>query len=132
MVEAVGIALFNEQKEIFLAKRPQGKVLANKWEFPGGKKEQGESIQECILREMQEELCIQVHLKEYLGKEEFHYDYGHIALHLFMGVQDKNTPIILVEHQDAKWLHVDEITNLDIAQLAFPFIPKIKKFLKSC
>jgi len=56
----VAAALVNPQNEVLLAQRPEGKRLAGKWEFPGGKVEEGESPEAALVRELHEELGITV------------------------------------------------------------------------
>lgn len=56
----VAVALINDNDEVLLAQRPQGKRLAGKWEFPGGKVEADESPEEALIRELREELGIEV------------------------------------------------------------------------
>lgn len=131
MIEAAGIVLFDKEGKIFLAQRPKGKPLADKWEFPGGKIEKGESLQECIIREIQEELAVHVDLDRYLGFEDYQYDHGLVRLHLFMGSLSEHESIVLVEHQDATWLHVRDICSLDVPGIVHGFIPKIEEFIKN-
>ena len=53
-------ALVDSDGRILIAKRPQGKQLAGLWEFPGGKLDEGETPEECLIRELNEELGIKV------------------------------------------------------------------------
>jgi len=62
---AVGV-IFDAQQKICIAKRPDGKHLAGLWEFPGGKVEEGESVQQALKRELYEELAITIN-----GSKEF-------------------------------------------------------------
>lgn len=59
-VLVVAVALIDTQQRVLLAQRPQGKAMAGLWEFPGGKVEQGEAPEAALVRELQEELGIQV------------------------------------------------------------------------
>ena len=55
--QTISIAIVqNEQKQLLISRRQQGKHLAGKWEFPGGKVEQGESLESAMLRELKEEV----------------------------------------------------------------------------
>lgn len=53
---AVGIALLNQQNKVLIAKCPEDKPLGLKWEFPGGKVEENETLEACIIREIKENL----------------------------------------------------------------------------
>lgn len=129
-IEAVGIALYDEERRIFVAQRPKGKALEDKWEFPGGKMETGESIEACIIREIQEELCVEAKPTHYLGKRTFVYDYGEVSLHLFMGILDNKENITLMEHQDARWVKANDLSLLDMPEVSIPFQDEIKKILE--
>lgn len=59
VVLVVAAALFNEQGQVLLAKRPEGKKMAGLWEFPGGKIDPGESPEAALVRELYEELRIE-------------------------------------------------------------------------
>lgn len=60
LVLVSAVALINEQSEVLLAQRPEGKSMAGLWEFPGGKVEPGESPEACLVRECVEELGITI------------------------------------------------------------------------
>lgn len=77
---AVGILISKEGK-FLLTSRPEGKVMAGYWEFPGGKLEAGETIEEALRRELQEELGITIG-QAHLWKETEH-DYPHALVRLY-------------------------------------------------
>lgn len=60
IVIVAACALLNEAREVLIAKRPPGRLLAGLWEFPGGKVEAGETPEACLIRELDEELGIRV------------------------------------------------------------------------
>ena len=69
-MKIVGTAIiFNEKNEILIGQRPEGKDLAGLWEFPGGKQEDNETIKECIIREIREELMAKVKERREICKE---------------------------------------------------------------
>ncbi|TIR64810.1 MAG: NUDIX domain-containing protein, partial [Mesorhizobium sp.] len=55
-------ALVDADRRVLLAQRPEGKQLAGLWEFPGGKVEPGETPEECLVRELHEELGIETEI----------------------------------------------------------------------
>lgn len=60
MVLVAAAALIDSDGRVLIAQRPEGKQLAGLWEFPGGKVEPGETPEECLIRELDEELGIRV------------------------------------------------------------------------
>ena len=125
-IEAVGAVLYDEDGKVFMAKRPKGKALADKWEFPGGKIEKGESLEECLHREMAEELDIKVVPRQYIGKQSHLYDYGMVTLHLFACKLDYGQKPTLLEHQDSKWVHLSQVLELDVPEIVHPFMGDIE------
>ena len=74
-----GAILFRGGK-LLIARRPTADNLANKWEFPGGKVEAGETPEACLARELDEELGIEVRVGAFLGESVYHYEHGAIRL----------------------------------------------------
>lgn len=60
----VAAALIDEQGRILLAQRPEGKSMAGLWEFPGGKLEPGELPEQALVRELREELGVEIHVDD--------------------------------------------------------------------
>ncbi len=79
---AVGIVR-NRQGEILIQKRPEEGLLGGLWEFPGGKREEGESIEEACRRELQEELGIEVEISDLFHKLSHAYTHFRITLYAF-------------------------------------------------
>lgn len=92
-----------------------------KWEFPGGKIKNGESPEECLVRELLEELAVTVAVKYQL--EPVTWDYGNfsVTLHPFV-CEIAGGDIILHEHKAIKWLEPAELSSLDWAEADFPVI----------
>lgn len=110
----VGTAIiFNEKNEILIGQRPEGKDLAGLWEFPGGKREDGESIEECIVREIREELDVGLVVGEHLLDVKKEYQHGCFVLSVY------KAKIIDVEnlkanvHQDLKWVKVEDLRKYE-------------------
>ena len=80
MISVVCAIIEDEAGRYLLAKRPEGKCLGGFWEFPGGKLEQGETIEAALIRELQEELGIQTEVFEILEKVEHHNEKSSIRL----------------------------------------------------
>lgn len=128
-INAVGMAILNEDNQILIAQRPSDKLLPDKWEFAGGKIEDGESLEECVVREIKEELNLDVKPIDYVGVESFKYEHALVTLHLFTGKIISKSKLILNEHQKAKWVSVDDLERYDFPSVDLPFIPKLKKLI---
>ncbi len=77
---AVGVLIGTDQR-FLLTSRPAGKVFAGHWEFPGGKVEAGESIEQALRRELQEELGITIGAVQRWREQLFDYPHARVRLH---------------------------------------------------
>jgi 8-oxo-dGTP diphosphatase len=98
---AVGIVI-RENNDYLLANRPVGKPYAGYWEFPGGKVESGETTHQALVRELEEELGIQVHQSLAFGVIEHDYPHAYVRLHLHVVREWSGDPNGL-ENQELKW-----------------------------
>jgi len=89
--------------------------LAGKWEFPGGKIEPGESDEDCIVREIREEMEIQIKTIKKLKSVEHHYPDKSIRLIPFL-CKIVSGNINLTEHEEFRWTKKTEILLLDWAE----------------
>jgi 8-oxo-dGTP diphosphatase len=98
---AVGIVI-RENNDYLLANRPVGKPYAGYWEFPGGKVENGETTHQALVRELEEELGIQVHQSLAFGVIEHDYPHAYVRLHLHI-VRDWSGVPRGLESQVLEW-----------------------------
>ena len=117
---AVSIGLITNNKHILIGKRTTGH-FASLWEFPGGKIELNETSYDALIREMHEELDINVqsaseviHIREKSHKVTFHLQIWQI--HKYTGT------IIANEQQHLQWAPIDQIHNIDIIPTNIPII----------
>lgn len=81
------------------------------WEFPGGKMEPGETPEQALIRELKEELAIDVKVGEFITTVEFDYPKFHLTMHCFFcEILDGN--ITLLEHEAARWLSRGELRDV--------------------
>ena len=80
----VSIALINNENEILLSKRPEKKHLSGFWEFPGGKVEVGETPEKALIREVKEELNIDINNKCIAPLSFSEFDYNNFQLLLLL------------------------------------------------
>lgn len=128
----VAAALVNSQGEVLLAKRPEGKRLAGKWEFAGGKVEEGETPESALARELREELGIEA-LPEDLDNFWFlSHPYPEFSFHLLMPVyicrKWKGTPQPL-EHADLCWARPGDMYKLDMIEADAELVERLRAHL---
>ncbi|WP_319202172.1 (deoxy)nucleoside triphosphate pyrophosphohydrolase [uncultured Ilyobacter sp.] len=123
MIEVTAGIIFKNDK-ILIAKRPYDKKFGGKWELPGGKLEVGESIEDCMKRELKEELNISIKGHEYYISSDHEYDTFKVRIHSFL-IRDYIGEISLIEHEDIHWINPEDYQNYDILAADLPFIKKI-------
>jgi len=79
----IGAAIIYRNGRILITQRPPDGLLGGLWEFPGGKQQAGESLKECVEREIREELAIEIEVKELLARVKHAYSHFKITLHAF-------------------------------------------------
>jgi 8-oxo-dGTP diphosphatase len=111
----IGVAvIWNNQREILIdRRRPEG-ILGGLWEFPGGKIEPGETVEECIKREIWEELGIAIEVGEHLITIDHFYTHLHVTLTVHHCRHLTGVPQPL-ECDEIRWVTLDEID-----QFTFP------------
>ncbi|PGZ94972.1 8-oxo-dGTP diphosphatase MutT [Bacillus pseudomycoides] len=119
-------AVIVENEKILCAQRGLTKSLPLKWEFPGGKIEDGESPQEALKREINEEMHCKVQIGEQIDYTAYEYDFGIVHLKTFYCKLIEGTPV-LTEHVSIKWLRPNELASLDWAPADIPTIEKLSK-----
>ena len=98
---AVGVLIDSEDR-FLLTSRPHGKVYAGYWEFPGGKVEAGESIEQALRRELHEELGITIGAAQAWQIELMDYPHARVRLH-FCKVREWQGPFEMREGQQMAW-----------------------------
>jgi 8-oxo-dGTP diphosphatase len=120
-ITVVALVLVDSQKKMFLAKRPQTK--GGEWEFPGGKKEPNEDLQEALVREIKEELSIQIFIDQELGQQAVIYNNKNYLIHFFLSYY-KGQDIKLTEHEDSAWFSYSDLNSIKVSPGNLEFIKK--------
>lgn len=117
-------AVIVEEGKILCAQRGPTKTLAYKWEFPGGKIDEGETPEEALKREIMEEMECSIEVGNKVEHTVYEYDFGIVHLTTYLCHVIKGNPV-LTEHVDVKWLKPNELSKLDWAPADIPAIEKL-------
>ena len=126
----VAVALIDADGRVLLAKRPEGKSLAGLWEFPGGKVEAGERPELALIRELKEELSIDV-TESCLAPLTFAshaYDDFHLLMPLYV-CRRWNGDVMSREGQQLKWVRAKDLRNYPMPPADKPLIPHLQELL---
>lgn len=124
------VALIDPDGRILLAQRPEGKSMAGLWEFPGGKIESGETPEQALIRELQEELGIDT-WESCLAPLTFashSYEKFHLLMPLFACRKWNGTPESK-EGQALKWVRANQLKEYPMPPADIPLIPILRDWL---
>jgi 8-oxo-dGTP diphosphatase len=117
----VTCAIIERDSLVLAAQRSAAMSLPLKWEFPGGKVDPGESLEECLQRELLEEMGVQVSPCRRLPSHTHHYPTFTVTLYPFVCTIEAGE-IVLHEHAAIAWLPPSRLTELDWAEADLPVI----------
>jgi len=117
----VTCAIIVKDKKILATRRARGLHLEGFWEFPGGKIESGETAEECIIREIREELNVEIRILKSLKPAEHRYPEKSICLIPFLSEITFGT-LLLTDHSEFRWLAADEIDTMNWASADWEII----------
>ena len=106
----VAAAIIVKDNKVFATQRGYGE-FKDGWEFPGGKLEPGESAREALVREIREELDVDIRVGRLLETVEYDYPEFHLTMHCFI-CELLSEEIVLKEHEDARWLKKEELDSV--------------------
>lgn len=118
-------AVITKGDKFFCAQRADKGELAKKWEFPGGKIEKGETKEKALIRELKEELDIDVSVDSFIMTVNHEYNGFNLILHAF-SCSLLSEEIHLKEHLDSKWLSLSDLSVLDWAAADIPVVNKLR------
>jgi len=121
-IEVVAAVIINNNK-ILCVQRGESKYsyISKKYEFPGGRIEEGETKEEAVKREIKEELKMDIFIVSEFITVNYQYPDFYITMYSFL-CSCKNPSLTLMEHIDFKWLNKNELIELDWAAADIPII----------
>jgi len=126
----VACALIDADNRVLLAQRPEGRAMAGLWEFPGGKVEPGETPEAALIRELQEELGINVPARclAPLTFASYSYDDFHLLMPLYISRTWEGEPEPL-EVEALKWVRAARLREYEMPPADLPLIPILQDWL---
>lgn len=121
-------AIILHKNKVFATQRGYG-AFKDGWEFPGGKIEPGETPQEALIREIKEELDIEIDVKDFLETVEYDYPEFHLSMDCFF-CTIKSGEVVLKEHEAAKWLTSEKLDSVEWLPADQGLIRSIQNYMR--
>ena len=123
----VAVGVICRERQIFLTKRLEGTHMAGKWEFPGGKVEDDETVAQALARELKEEVNIDVLACAPLINIEHDYGVKKVLLEVFVVDQFLNEPAAQ-EGQQQQWLDISRLSEVEFPEANLAIVEKVKQY----
>lgn len=110
----VAVGILRQKNKILICQRKKGGRYELKWEFPGGKLEQGETVEACLRREIHEELSLEIHSIERTHTEAAYYEDGgmfNVAYCFVSGFQGEPRNNVF---EQIRWVTLNDLKNMDL------------------
>ena len=128
LVDVTAAVIGGPDGRILVCSRPKGTHMAGKWEFPGGKIEQGETAETCIRREIREELGMEIAVGPVLTVMEHDYGIKYVRVTFFLAVSD-DAPTAK-DGQKFRWIVPEDTESVDFLDADRPVSAEIRKKAK--
>ena len=125
LIRVTAGVIMKNGKVLLCRRRPGSGHLGGKWEFPGGKVEKGEKASDGLIREIKEELGIDIKVLRYFGRTDHHYP--HISIRLLFYLADYVGGLMTrTDHDKTVWVLPGDIAKYDLAPADAVFLPRLQ------
>lgn len=115
--------------KVLLGKRLPSKAQGGLWEFPGGKLEAGETLEECLKREMKEEMNLQIKIERFLMQSMYAYEFAQVRLNVFLASCTQTKIDVLTAHETYAWVLPKMLETYKLAPADIPVAKAFMLFL---
>ncbi|MBR4630026.1 MAG: NUDIX domain-containing protein [Treponema sp.] len=128
---SIACIAFNDKKVLIAHRNPTGQ-MGGRWEFPGGKVEEGESEESAVVREFEEEFGVTVRVEKQIAEATFKHNGIDRILHAYLidvphdGIEKK---YVLTEHTEYRWAELAEIPTLNFVDSDMLIYAQVAKYL---
>ena len=119
-------AVIRQNGKIFATQRGYGE-WKDGWEFPGGKQEAGETLEECLHREIMEELRLDITVEKFFTESRYDYESGSISLHAFFASCSQSDISYMDSHEQVAWVLPSHLPEYDFAPADIPVVERLLK-----
>ena len=124
----VGIA--RKDNKFLLGLRTPGGDVGEHWEFPGGKCEEGETHEQALIREYEEELAVRISVGRFIAHKHFQNEHRNFDLFAYEVIIPENQTCVSSEHSELKWFLLDELQNIPMVPSDELFVSELRKFYR--
>jgi len=122
------VGIVRKDNKFLLGLRTPGGDVGEHWEFPGGKCEAGETHQQALIREYEEELAVGISVGKFIAHKHFQNDRRNFDLFAYEVILPEGQNCVSSVHSELKWFSIDELSGIPMVPSDALFIPELRKF----
>ena len=122
------VGIVRKNNTFLLGLRIPGGDIGELWEFPGGKCEEGETHQQALIREYEEELAVHISIGRFIAHKHFQNDRRNFDLFAYEVIISENQTCVSSVHSELQWFSIDELQTIPMVPSDMLFISELRKF----
>lgn len=122
------VGIVYKDARFLLGRRESGGDVGGLWEFPGGKCEKGETHEQTLIREYEEELAVKVSVGRFIAQKHFKNEYRDFDLFAYEVMIGESQTCMSSVHSELQWFSLDELRALPVVPSDALFIPALQDF----
>ena len=126
------LLLQNEKNEYLVARRSLNQPMASYWEFPGGKVEPNETTAECLVREIKEELRLDIIPGDEIARVDYRYDHGQFQIIGIAAILSVSSSPQLQVHDQIRWLKLEDMHQVKLLPADVLLVEEILSNARYC